>query len=66
MDIHGGGFDLRFPHHDNELAQSEVGVWQVGGPESPPEWGSVGGLPEESLASASGLSGAELNLNYVV
>ncbi|KFO96748.1 Cysteine--tRNA ligase, cytoplasmic, partial [Calypte anna] len=23
MDIHGGGFDLRFPHHDNELAQSE-------------------------------------------
>lgn len=25
MDIHGGGFDLRFPHHDNELAQSEVG-----------------------------------------
>ncbi len=24
MDIHGGGFDLRFPHHDNELAQSEV------------------------------------------
>lgn len=26
MDIHGGGFDLRFPHHDNELAQSEVPV----------------------------------------
>lgn len=26
MDIHGGGFDLRFPHHDNELAQSEVRV----------------------------------------
>lgn len=26
MDIHGGGFDLRFPHHDNELAQSEVGL----------------------------------------
>ncbi|MGH0118833.1 UNVERIFIED_CONTAM: hypothetical protein FKN15_056220 [Acipenser sinensis] len=24
MDIHGGGFDLRFPHHDNELAQSEL------------------------------------------
>ncbi|GAB1301937.1 Cysteine--tRNA ligase, cytoplasmic [Apodemus speciosus] len=24
MDIHGGGFDLRFPHHDNELAQSET------------------------------------------
>jgi len=21
MDIHSGGFDLKFPHHDNELAQ---------------------------------------------
>jgi cysteinyl-tRNA synthetase len=24
MDIHAGGSDLRFPHHDNELAQSEA------------------------------------------
>uniref|UniRef100_A0A8C0CQW4 Cysteine--tRNA ligase, cytoplasmic n=1 Tax=Balaenoptera musculus TaxID=9771 RepID=A0A8C0CQW4_BALMU len=24
VDLHGGGFDLRFPHHDNELAQSEA------------------------------------------
>jgi cysteinyl-tRNA synthetase len=24
MDIHSGGIDLSFPHHDNELAQSEV------------------------------------------
>jgi len=23
MDIHSGGVDLKFPHHDNELAQSE-------------------------------------------
>jgi len=23
MDIHAGGDDLKFPHHDNELAQSE-------------------------------------------
>ena len=22
FDIHGGGIDLRFPHHENELAQS--------------------------------------------
>ena len=21
MDIHTGGFDLKFPHHDNEIAQ---------------------------------------------
>ena len=24
MDIHSGGVDLMFPHHDNELAQSEA------------------------------------------
>jgi cysteinyl-tRNA synthetase len=24
IDIHGGGEDLRFPHHDNEMAQSEA------------------------------------------
>ena len=24
VDIHSGGEDLRFPHHDNELAQSEA------------------------------------------
>jgi cysteinyl-tRNA synthetase len=24
MDIHSGGEDLKFPHHDNELAQSEA------------------------------------------
>jgi len=23
MDIHSGGIDLRFPHHENEIAQSE-------------------------------------------
>lgn len=26
MDIHSGGVDLAFPHHDNEMAQSEVGL----------------------------------------
>ncbi len=24
IDIHGGGFDLKFPHHENELAQAEA------------------------------------------
>jgi cysteinyl-tRNA synthetase len=24
FDIHGGGLDLRFPHHENELAQSQA------------------------------------------
>lgn len=24
IDIHGGGFDLKFPHHENEIAQSKI------------------------------------------
>lgn len=24
IDIHGGGMELKFPHHDNEIAQSEI------------------------------------------
>jgi cysteinyl-tRNA synthetase len=24
IDLHSGGIDLRFPHHDNEIAQSEA------------------------------------------
>ncbi|GAB1311613.1 cysteine--tRNA ligase [Madurella fahalii] len=28
IDLHSGGCDLRFPHHDNELAQSEA-YWTV-------------------------------------
>jgi cysteinyl-tRNA synthetase len=31
IDIHGGGRDLIFPHHENELAQSQV--WGGGGRE---------------------------------
>jgi cysteinyl-tRNA synthetase len=27
IDIHGGGRDLVFPHHENELAQSQVRRW---------------------------------------
>ncbi|KAK4666345.1 cysteinyl-tRNA synthetase [Podospora pseudopauciseta] len=30
MDIHSGGIDLAFPHHDNELAQSEAFFHQCG------------------------------------
>jgi cysteinyl-tRNA synthetase len=28
FDIHGGGMDLKFPHHDNEIAQSETASGQ--------------------------------------
>lgn len=27
FDIHGGGLDLRFPHHENEMAQSLAAGW---------------------------------------
>lgn len=26
LDIHGGGQDLIFPHHENEIAQSEAAL----------------------------------------
>lgn len=29
LDIHTGGVDLKFPHHDNELAQAEVCSWII-------------------------------------
>jgi cysteinyl-tRNA synthetase len=29
IDIHGGGTDLRFPHHENEIAQSEASTGQT-------------------------------------
>ena len=29
FDIHGGGIDLVFPHHENEIAQSEAGTGQA-------------------------------------
>jgi len=28
-DIHTGGVDLKFPHHDNEIAQAEVRVFTL-------------------------------------
>ena len=27
FDIHGGGLDLRFPHHENEMAQNRAAGW---------------------------------------
>jgi cysteinyl-tRNA synthetase len=31
FDIHGGGQDLQFPHHENEIAQSEAALREPGG-----------------------------------
>ncbi|KAL8935782.1 MAG: hypothetical protein Q9211_004514 [Gyalolechia sp. 1 TL-2023] len=37
IDIHSGGIDLAFPHHDNELAQSEA-YWCDRSRHSPRQW----------------------------
>lgn len=29
LDIHTGGIDLKFPHHDNEIAQAEVIIFST-------------------------------------
>lgn len=29
LDIHTGGVDLKFPHHDNEIAQTEVNIFYM-------------------------------------
>lgn len=53
MDVHGGGFDLRFPHHDNELAQSEVRA-AAAVPARGWEEGWAASALQQSLASESG------------
>jgi len=38
VDIHGGGGDLVFPHHENEIAQPLVGQWQAPGQLMAAQW----------------------------
>ena len=62
FDIHGGGLDLMFPHHENELAQSScchdapmVKYWMHNGLMRAGEKGKVGGKSdrEESVEEAA-------------
>jgi len=69
FDIHGGGLDLRFPHHENELAQSRAagfefanfwihnGLVTIGGQKMSKSLGN-GVSAETLLASASATSSA--------
>jgi cysteinyl-tRNA synthetase len=60
FDIHGGGLDLIFPHHENEIAQSEcchgrpmVRYWMHNGlMKASAEAGKVGGRAERQQESA--------------
>jgi cysteinyl-tRNA synthetase len=59
FDIHGGGLDLVFPHHENEIAQSEcchgkpmVKYWLHNGLMRAAAAGKVGGRTEREAAAA--------------
>ena len=62
FDIHGGGLDLVFPHHENEIAQSEcrhhkpmAKYWAHNGLlRSDPSAGKIGGKAERTGDEASG------------
>jgi len=60
FDIHGGGLDLIFPHHENEIAQSEcchgkpmVKYWMHNGLLRASAAGKVGGRTEREAADAT-------------
>jgi cysteinyl-tRNA synthetase len=60
FDIHGGGLDLLFPHHENEIAQSEcchdkpmVKYWLHNGLMRKAEAGKVGGRSDRDGGEAS-------------
>jgi cysteinyl-tRNA synthetase len=74
IDIHGGGLDLMFPHHENELAQSESATGQTfarywlhnGLMQSGPVAGKVGGahnrhgdIPNQAQQEANKLAGSK-------
>jgi cysteinyl-tRNA synthetase len=60
FDIHGGGLDLMFPHHENEIAQSEcchgkpmVKYWMHNGlMQSAEQTGKVGGRQTRDVGAA--------------
>ncbi len=64
MDIHTGGVDLKFPHHDNEMAQSEVkGLFIIYMSwKQKNKWKKKNDLPSNGLASTpSPCHGKELS-----
>jgi cysteinyl-tRNA synthetase len=66
FDIHGGGLDLMFPHHENEIAQSECchGVpmakyWMHNGLLRSGEAGKVGGRSDRQASEVADDSAAQ-------
>jgi len=64
FDIHGGGLDLVFPHHENEIAQSEcchgkpmVRYWMHNGLlRAAAETGKIGGRSDRETGTSNGSS----------
>ncbi|MBY0527878.1 MAG: cysteine--tRNA ligase [Gemmataceae bacterium] len=69
LDIHGGGLDLQFPHHENELAQSEsytdqpfATYWMHNGlMRIRKQAGKVGGRPAAGAEGETEKMGGSLN-----
>ncbi len=66
FDIHGGGLDLMFPHHENERAQSTcrhdapmVKYWMHNGLMRAGEKGKIGGKGDRETAAADGTESVE-------
>ncbi len=71
FDIHGGGLDLVFPHHENEIAQSEcchgrpmARYWMHNGLLKRAAAGKVGGRAERAADSGDTVDG-ELSLETI-
>ena len=56
FDIHGGGQDLQFPHHENEIAQSEGAFGETGGQRFVNYWMHNGfvRLQEQKMSKSTG------------
>ena len=63
FDIHGGGIDLRFPHHENEQAQSHGAGWGFARHWVHNAWGTVKGA-KMSKSLGNSLVVAELLKTY--
>lgn len=70
FDIHGGGLDLVFPHHENELAQSEcchgkpmVKYWLHNGLLRKSEAGKIGGRSQRDAGSSEPAQDASTKLS---
>ena len=72
FDIHGGGIDLQFPHHENEIAQSESGYGNNKTPFKVNFWMHVGFVTilnekmSKSLGNFETIKDILANYNYEV